>query len=86
MSWLFGLRSNPPSSTYPPESTGENSGDDGAQPKENSAAKKTASEAYRFDSSALERAAQAAKELEKSSKNQPSTLFCRFSLRENLFY
>lgn len=72
MSWLFGLKSNPANSTYPPESAGgNNSGDDGSQLKETSgtqATRKAASEAYRFDSSALERAAQAAKELEHSSK------------------
>lgn len=70
MSWLFGIKQEPtniPSSSSPPGSTGDNSGNNGAQPKE--AAQKTTSDAYRFDSSALERAAQAAKELEHSSNS-----------------
>lgn len=69
MSWLFGLRKDPGSIVPPPE----NGADDGSgqpqnqTPRGNTGGTK-ASEAYRFDSSALERAAQAAKDLEKSSK------------------
>lgn len=70
MSWLFGLRKDPgPGVVLPPP---ENSGDDsnGQQPQNNQQPRGTRpSEAYRFDSSALERAAQAAKDLEKSSKD-----------------
>ncbi|XP_049843316.1 ATPase family AAA domain-containing protein 3 [Schistocerca gregaria] len=63
MSWLFGSRGQqPPPPMEPPQpppgiSTG--GGDDDK-------ARKSQMEAYRFDSSALERAAQAARELEKS--------------------
>jgi len=68
MSWLFGSRqepTSPPTSVLPPGSAGDsNNGDNGAQPKDG--VQRTASEAYRFDSSALERAAQAAKDLEHS--------------------
>lgn len=70
MSWLFGLRKDPGPPFVPPA---DNGGDDGSgqpqnqQPRGNAGGSK-ASEAYRFDSSALERAAQAAKDLEKSSQ------------------
>ena len=78
MSWLFGLKqepTNPPSSILPPGSAGDSgNGDNGAQPTD--AVKKTTSDAYRFDSSALERAAQAAKELEHSSNNNSNNLLC----------
>jgi len=71
MSWLFGSRqepTSPPTSVLPPGSAGDsNNGDNGAQPKDG--VQRTASEAYRFDSSALERAAQAAKDLEHSSRS-----------------
>lgn len=73
MSWLFGLRKDP-SSTGPIVPPTENSDDNinngqsqNQQPRGNVGGAR-ASDAYRFDSSALERAAQAAKELEKSSK------------------
>ncbi|XP_069690200.1 ATPase family AAA domain-containing protein 3A homolog [Periplaneta americana] len=63
MSWLFGYRGNQPPSDVPqipiPPSEGGGGGSDDKSTK-------TAMEAYRFDSSALERAAQAAKELERS--------------------
>ncbi|KAE8751815.1 hypothetical protein FOCC_FOCC001664 [Frankliniella occidentalis] len=68
MSWLFGIKTQPPMGDgnfppppAPPASGGQNN--DGAQ---NQGPKSSQMEAYRFDSSALERAAQAAKELEKS--------------------
>lgn len=62
MSWLFGYRGNqpPPEAPQIPIPPAEGGGDDKNTKK--------AMEAYRFDSSALERAAQAAKDLERSSK------------------
>lgn len=73
MSWLFGLRKDPSStgSVPPAESDVDDNSITGQpqnqQPRGNVGGAR-ASDAYRFDSSALERAAQAAKELEKSSK------------------
>jgi len=76
MSWLFGYRSQVPqdfSHFVPPSTAGSNGdggggGGGGSPPKiSNSQAKSLPMEAYRFDSSALERAAGAAKELERSS-------------------
>lgn len=70
MSWLFGYGSKPPQpppdllAGVPPE--GQNAGGSGDPPNLTKAERK-AMEAYRFDSSALERAAKAAKDLEKSS-------------------
>ena len=65
MSWLFGIRSNPPPTEdptlggmLPPPS------EPPKDPKKTDS--KSAESAYRFDSAALERAAQAAKDLEKS--------------------
>ena len=67
MSWLFGYSSTPPQppSDVPP---GDSGGAGSAAPPNLSKSEKKAMEAYRFDSSALERAAQAARELERSSK------------------
>lgn len=65
MSWLFGYSSTPPPpSDVPPA----DSGGSAAPPTNLTKSEKKAMEAYRFDSSALERAAQAARELERSSK------------------
>ncbi|KAL1116651.1 hypothetical protein AAG570_005123 [Ranatra chinensis] len=69
MSWLFGIRRNDP---VPPSSDGPGDGDMGQPPippqaRIDDPKTRKAMEAYRFDSAALERAAQAAKELEKSS-------------------
>lgn len=79
MSWLFGYKSQQP---QPPQD-GQNYGggvpggaaggsaDGGGGGNESGGltkAERKAMEAYRFDSSALERAAEAAKTLEKSSK------------------
>jgi len=66
MSWLFGYRGNqqPPEGTQIPTPPSEGGGGGGSDDKST----KKAMEAYRFDSSALERAAQAAKDLERSSK------------------
>lgn len=64
MSWLFGYSTKPPQ----PPSDDPPSDNDGAaaSPINLSKSERKAMEAYRFDSSALERAAQAAKELERS--------------------
>ena len=62
MSWLFGVKSNTPdiSQILPPmPPDGGSGGDKGPQGH--------VSEPYRFDSTALERAAKAAKELENNS-------------------
>lgn len=73
MSWLFGLRKDPGAAGSilpPPESSGDDPNGQQAQNNQQqrgSGAGTRPSEAYRFDSSALERAAQAAKDLEKSS-------------------
>ncbi|XP_014281261.1 ATPase family AAA domain-containing protein 3A homolog isoform X2 [Halyomorpha halys] len=74
MSWLFGIRRNepnmgavsPPDGGNPPAGGGGGGGGDGDDRSPSSPELKKAMEAYRFDSSALERAAQAARELEKS--------------------
>lgn len=70
MSWLFGVKKQPvpemsasDGSSGNMPSAGQNSGD-----QQLTKAEKKAMEAYRFDSSALERAAEAAKTLERSSK------------------
>lgn len=65
MSWLFGYKSTPPQppTDVPPADSGG-----ATAPPNLTKSEKRAMEAYRFDSSALERAAQAARELEKSSK------------------
>lgn len=69
MSWLFGVKKQP---MPMPESSEGNAGSPGAGSSSGdqqlSKAEKKAMEAYRFDSSALERAAAAAKTLETSSK------------------
>lgn len=67
MSWLFGVKKQPmpenPAGDSPQvPSAGQQSGD-----QQLTKAEKKAMEAYRFDSSALERAAEAAKTLERSS-------------------
>lgn len=74
MSWLFGYKSQVPTQMpdigagpahpgSPPGTAGSASGD-----QKLTTAERKAMEAYRFDSSALERAAEAAKTLERSSK------------------
>ncbi|CAO1406067.1 unnamed protein product [Diamesa serratosioi] len=74
MSWLFGVKKQP---MQMPESSEGNAGSPGAGSSSGdqqlSKAEKKAMEAYRFDSSALERAAAAAKTLE-SSKNAKEAL------------
>ncbi|KAI8430910.1 hypothetical protein MSG28_001029 [Choristoneura fumiferana] len=64
MSWLFGYSTKPPQP--PTDDPPANSGGAAAPPVALTKAEKKAMEAYRFDSSALERAAQAARELEQS--------------------
>ena len=71
MSWLFGLRKDPSVPIVPPPPGGDgdaNNGQQQQQQQSNNTTGSRSSDAYRFDSSALERAAQAAKDLEKSSK------------------
>lgn len=71
MSWLFGIKSQPPQAPEnlqppgaegAPNTAGQASGD-----RQLTSAERKAMEAYRFDSSALERAAEAARTLERSS-------------------
>uniref|UniRef100_A0A336LKC1 CSON009718 protein n=1 Tax=Culicoides sonorensis TaxID=179676 RepID=A0A336LKC1_CULSO len=76
MSWLFGYKSQtnlppPPEDPNNPNSGGDQQSSGGDQNL--TRAQKKAMEAYRFDSSALERAAAAARELEKS-KNAKEAL------------
>lgn len=76
MSWIFGYGKNtqqPPDLSQfglgqPPASGGSGGSPDDPKPPNLTKGEKKAMEAYRFDSSALERAAQAARELERSSK------------------
>lgn len=74
MSWLFGYGSKTPqpppdlSGGLPPDGQAPPGAGGGGEPPNLTKAEKKAMEAYRFDSSALERAAQAARELEKSRK------------------
>lgn len=92
MSWLFGYgRKNeqgPDLSQFgiqppqPPASGAGGSGGDNPDDSKLTKSERKAMEAYRFDSSALERAAQAARELEKSSKFK--TLFWGYVLCNNL--
>ena len=70
MSWLFGMNKGqsvpdfPPQFPLPPPDGG---GDDGKKGSDSQGQlDKSKMEAYRFDSAALERAAKAAKDLEKS--------------------
>ncbi|CAB0008491.1 unnamed protein product, partial [Nesidiocoris tenuis] len=84
MSWLFGIRNKgapPPDfnagGDLPP--VGGSGDDRPQQPTMDEKARRSAMEAYRFDSSALERAAAAAKELEKSTAVTSSISF--FSMR-----
>lgn len=67
MSWLFGIKTQVPP---PPPSgdDGDNNNSGPSAPPQLSKSERKAMEAYRFDSSALERAAEAARTLERSSK------------------
>lgn len=62
MSWLFGIKSQ-----VPPPPGGEDDGKNQPPQQPLTSSERKAMEAYRFDSSALERAAEAAKVLERSS-------------------
>lgn len=79
MSWLFGYGSKPP---QPPSDDPPSDGNAQTQPNLTKAEKK-AMEAYRFDSSALERAAQAARELERSSEYFQMPYQLRFKVLHN---
>lgn len=73
MSWLLGYRNAQPPPDFgqyaqPPPASGSGGAGGGDQPPKGNVTK-SQMDAYRFDSSALERAAAAAKELEKSGKN-----------------
>lgn len=83
MSWLFGYRNSQPPQDFsqfiqpPPASGSGDGGGSGESPK----ITRSQMEAYRFDSGALERAATAAKELERSST---LSLFHSFSTRNHM--
>lgn len=75
MSWLFGYGKNREQGPDlaqmglgVPTGAGGGGSNDGPKEPNLTSAERKAMEAYRFDSTALERAAQAARELEKSSK------------------
>lgn len=73
MSWLFGIRRDTPgipTEGLPPPSDSDNTGgaSGGSGGSGDDKRKSKSMEPYSFDSSALERAAQAARELERSSK------------------
>jgi ATPase family AAA domain-containing protein 3A/B len=72
MSWLFGYKSQQPQVPEgmqdPNAATGQPGAGGPAGDVQLTKAEKKAMEAYRFDSTALERAAEAAKTLERSSK------------------
>ena len=82
MSWLFGVKQNPSDTDIPqipvaPPSSGGGGGNDGDD--KSGQGQNTKMDAYRFDSAALERAAKAARELEKSGK-------CRMNSSELCLY
>lgn len=66
MSWIFGYNKRDPQDPSIPEIPPAGVGDIGTPMNE---ADRKRMEAYRFDSAALERAAQAARELEKNGKH-----------------
>lgn len=70
MSWLFGMNQRPQdfSQFVPPPGAVGGEGGDGSGDSGDGKGVNSAMEAYRFDSAALERAAKAAKDLEKSGK------------------
>jgi len=73
MSWLFGVKKGPPSDVDLSAFQLPTPGGGGSDDKSKDSQGQKTMEAYRFDSAALERAAQAAKELEKSRTE--STIF-----------
>lgn len=85
MSWLFGIKSPPPTASdilgvdinQPVGAAGGGDGGGKEPPKDSKKAGSGGIESsYRFDSSALERAAQAAKDLEKSSHAKDVSTNC----------
>lgn len=67
MSWLFGMNQRPQDfSQFVPPPAGAAGGDGGPEGPNDRGRGNSSMEAYRFDSAALERAAKAAKDLEKS--------------------
>ena len=81
MSWLFGLNKGqnvpdvPPQFGLPTPPTGGDGGGDDKKDDGQGQESKSKMEAYRFDSAALERAAKAAKDLEKSGIYNISQLY-----------
>lgn len=65
MSWLFGIKNQ-----APPQAAGGEDDPKQPAPAPLTNSERKAMEAYRFDSSALERAAEAAKTLERSSEHK----------------
>ena len=76
MAWLFGLGKDSGANVPPIDDPPADSKHD---PIPLTKSEKKAMEAYRFDSSALERAAQAARELERSRKSSLSLLYKEFT-------
>lgn len=68
MSWIFGVKKQPTLPEVAPDGSGAGTAGQASGDQQLTKAEKKAMEAYRFDSSALERAAQAAKTLENSSE------------------
>lgn len=68
MSWLFGVKKQPTMPENIPGPDGSNTAGQASGDQQLTKAEKKAMEAYRFDSSALERAAAAARTLETSSE------------------
>lgn len=67
MSWLFGIKKQQPQ--IPADGDLNQGGDGNVQQPQLTSSERKAMEAYRFDSSALERAAEAARTLERSSRS-----------------
>lgn len=67
MSWLFGIKKQQPQ--IPADGNSNQGGDGNVQQPQLTSSERKAMEAYRFDSSALERAAEAARTLERSSRS-----------------
>lgn len=85
MSWLFGIKSNPPpdptfADLLPPPQGGGGAGGSGGggggkePPNDGRVGKEST---YRFDSAALERAAEAARNLEKSTHAKEVSVKCK---------
>lgn len=70
MSWIFGVKKQPTLPENVPEGNGSATAGQASGDQQLTKAERKAMEAYRFDSSALERAAQAARTLETSSESK----------------